>query len=393
MRERIAGAFVLLAVVLIVLVVTVRAWTVSDLVDDQEQIHQQQTVDLMGQVVDDRAAAGKPVGKRLLTTLVDVQSRVVLTPSDGPTVEAAGAAYDAVADHVEVTTETEAGTLVLTSASQRSAEVSARQLTSLIMLALLVAILAGLAGWWLASRLSAPFQALSGAAAALGRGRFDLHVPETRIPEAHAIGQALKVSAAQLEGRLARERDFAEYASHELRTPLTALQLELEDLTLRDDVPDDAKAAAERCMRRVDDVNHAAGHLVSITRQGALVEGGQVPLSLLATTITQAWADRLGEERRTVTARADGDLDVTFTPGPVEHVLEQVLDEVVGGDGPVRLRFVGSEDHLRVHVPGGVASIAPHPGVTSARDLAEAQGGRVTGDLVEAGLDILMPRR
>ena len=79
----------------------------------------------------------------------------------------------------------------------------------------------------------------------------------------------------QLEARLARERDFAEYASHELRTPLTALRMELEDLALRDDMPDDVKASAGRCVRRVDDVDSAAGHLVSITRQGALVEGGQ----------------------------------------------------------------------------------------------------------------------
>ncbi len=261
------------------------------------------------------------------------------------------------------------------------------------MLALLVAILAGLAGWWFAVRLTAPFASLAGAAAALGRGRFDLQLPETRIPEARAIGQALKVSAAQLEGRLARERDFAEYASHELRTPLTALQLELEDLTLRDDVPDDAKAAARRCMQRVDDVNAAAGELVSITRQGALVEGGAVALSELATHVTQAWADRLADERRTVTARADGDLDVTFTPGPVEHVLELVLGDVVGGTGPVRLRLRRRRLPRPDLRPARRRLPAPHPGLTAARQLAESQGGRITGDLDDAGLDILMPRR
>ena len=283
--------------------------------------------------------------------------------------------------------------VVLTSTPQEIDDVASRQFTSLLMLALLVAILAGLAGWWFAVRLTAPFTSLAGAAAALGRGRFDLQLPETRIPEARAIGQALKVSAAQLEGRLARERDFAEYASHELRTPLTALQLELEDLTLRDDVPDDAKAAARRCLQRVEDVNAAAGELVSITRKGALVEGGEVALSELATHVTQAWADRLGADRRTVTARADGELDVTFTPGPVEHVLELVLGDLVGGTGPVRLVFVGDDSHVRISVPSGVASPAPHPGLTAARELAESQGGRITGDLDAAGLDILMPRR
>lgn len=201
------------------------------------------------------------------------------------------------------------------------------------------------------------------------------------------------MSAAQIEGRLARERDFAEFASHELRTPLTALQLELEDLTVRDDVPDDAKAAARRCLQRVDDVNEAAGELVSITRQGALVEGGAIALGELATHVTHDWADRLAGDRRTVTAHADGALDLTYTPGPVEHVLELVLGDVVGGSGSVRLGFVGDDTHVRISVPPGIASPAPHPGLVAARQLVETQGGRITGDLDDAGIEILMPRR
>lgn len=294
-----------------------------------------------------------------------------------------------------VTAEADAGggTVVLTSTSQQIQDVYARQFSSLLMLALLVAILAGLAGWWFARRLTAPFELLAGAAAALGRGRYDLTLPSTRIPDARAIGQALKVSAAQIEGRLARERDFAEFASHELRTPLTALRLELGDLTVRDDVPDDAKAAARRCLQRVDDVNEAAGELVSITRQGALVEGGAIALGELATHVTHAWADRLSGDRRAVTAHADGALDLTFTPGPVEHVLELVLGDVVGGSGSVRLGFVGNDIHVRISVPPGVASPAPHPGLVAARQLVETQGGRITGDLDGAGIEILMPRR
>lgn len=146
-------------------------------------------------------------------------------------------------------------------------------------------------------------------------------------------------------------------------------------------------------MERVDDVNNAAGELVSLTRQGALVEGGQVPLGVLATEVTQLWADRLDEERRTVTARADGELDATFTPGPIEHVLELVLGDVAGGSGPVRLRFVGSPSHVRISVPSGIASPGPHPGLVAARVLAESQGGRISGDLDGTGRDLLMPRR
>ena len=59
----------------------------------------------------------------------------------------------------------------------------------------------------------------------------------------------------------------------------------------------------------------------------------------------------------------------------------------------VRLVFEGSPNHLRVEVPAGVASAPPHPGLTEARELAEQQGGRVTGDLVASGVTVWMPRR
>ena len=392
MRERLTGSFVLMAVIVLVVVVTIRTWALDDLVRDQEQAHQSDRAGLLARVLVDRVESGGTVDRALLKGLVDEESRLEYVRPDGGSLVAQGAAYAGLDDRISAEADAGDGTVVLTSGPRDSDAVSSRQFTSLLMLALLVAILAGLAGWWLAVRLTAPFAALAGAAAALGRGRFDLTLPATRIPEARAIGQALKVSAAQIEGRLERERDFAEYASHELRTPLTVLHLELEDLTLRDDVSDDAKAAARRCLQRVDDVNVAAGELVSITRQGALVEGGAVALSDLATHVTQAWSDRLADDKRTVTARADGDLDVIFTPGPVEHVLELILDDVVGGSGPVRLSFMGNDSHLRVTVPPGIASPAPHPGLTAARQVVESQGGRITGDLA-AGLDILMPRR
>ena len=93
-----------------------------------------------------------------------------------------------------------------------------------------------------------------------------------------------------------------------LKTPLTSLRLELEDLTLRDDVPEDAKAAAARCIRSVDAVNRSAGELVALSRRGSLVEGAELTLHDLATQLAQRWADRLAEERRPLSASAEGDL-------------------------------------------------------------------------------------
>jgi signal transduction histidine kinase len=281
-------------------------------------------------------------------------------------------------------------------------DILGRDTGTLITLFLLIGLLAGIAGWIAARALSSPFQRLAVAAAALGRGRFDLDLPKTRVPEAQAIGKALQTSAHELQSRLSRERDFAEHASHVLKTPLTGLRLELEDMTLRDDVPEDAKAAAARCLRSVDAVNRSAGELVALSRRGSLVEGAELTLHDLATQQAQRWADQLAEKHRQLSASADGDLEMALTPGPVEHVLDLVLSDVVqDGKGPVKITFLGEHDHLRIRMPAGVVASGarrrrrrqPGAGIAEARQVVEAQGGRVTGNGRDEDLEILLPRR
>ena len=77
---------------------------------------------------------------------------------------------------------------------------------------------AALVGFLMALLLARPFRQLAGAAGQLGRGRFDLDLPRTDVPEAKAISHALLTSAGQLQERLASEQSFAEHASHVLRT-------------------------------------------------------------------------------------------------------------------------------------------------------------------------------
>ncbi len=63
MRERLAGSFVLLAVIVLVLVVSIRAWTVEDLVRDQEQAHQSDRARSIATVLADRVEAGGTVDR------------------------------------------------------------------------------------------------------------------------------------------------------------------------------------------------------------------------------------------------------------------------------------------------------------------------------------------
>ena len=403
MRERITIAFVVLALAVLVGAGTIRAFTLRDLLREQEGAHLRHDVVLMDALVTDRLATGEPVDKDFLSGLIEPTTRLEYAETSGRTVVVRGEDYDGdPADDIDASLTSDVGTFTLGKEPKVIGDIFGRDVGALVTLFLLIGLLAGLAGWVAASALSSPFQKLASAAGALGRGRFDLDLPRTRIPEAQAIARSLRTSASQLETRLRQERAFAEHASHELRTPLTSLRLELEDLTLRDDVPADAREAAARCLSSVDDVNRSAGELVAMARQGSLVEGAQVSLHELATQLAQRWADRLGEVRRQLSASAEGDLDLAVTPGPVEHVLDLVLSDIVrsGGRGPVRITFYAEDAFLRVRMPAGVIGSGgrrrgrqPGAGLEAAREVAEAHGGRLTGDGAGQDLEILLPRR
>jgi signal transduction histidine kinase len=393
MRERLTAAFIALAVGVLVLAGTLRLLAVHDLLRDQELAHLEQHAELISALVDDRRETGAPVTRAVLKRVVDPDVRLEYVGPGERSIVVTGAEYVDAGDDALTASRGSRATVRLSEGFEGPVQAYALDPWSLLMLALLVALLAGVAGWWLARRLAAPFQSLAGAAAALGRGRFDLELPDTRIPEARAIAEALRVSAGQLESRISRERELAEHASHVLRTPLTSLRLELEELTLRDDVPADVEAAVRRCIERVDSASSSAGELVALTRSGALVEGAETSLEELAHHVAQDWTNQLAG-RRTVSAAVEGDLALRVTPGPIEQLLDLVLPDVKRGRGPVRLVFVGEGGHLRVRLPAGTVpnGSATRTGLEAATALAESQGGRITGNDA-GGVEILLPRR
>lgn len=403
MRERLTTSFIVLSVLLLLGAGVVRSFVLRDLIREQERAHVQQEVVLITEIVDSRQAAGASIDREFLSRLVGPDDRLEYVPADSQPIVVRGASYDGAddpEDELSASSETAAGSLTVSQSPEVVSDILGRDVGSLLVIFLMIAVVAGLIGVGISRALSAPFRQLAAAAAALGRGRFDLDLPRTRIPEARAIAQALATSAGQLENRLRRERDFAEHASHVLRTPLTGLRLELEDLTLRPDVPADAKAAAARGIATVDEMNAVAGELVELARSGSLVEGAELPLVDLATQLAQRWADRLAARNRSLTASAEGDLTLTYTPGPIEHVLDLVLAEVVRrGTGSVRIVFVGQEGgHLRVRISSdgrvaGASGAQQPPRLDQARTVVEALGGKISGDDPAAGLEVLLPRR
>lgn len=403
MRERLTLAFVVLTILLLLGAGIIRSYVLRDLIKEQESQHLSQEVSLISSIVDNRSETGATIDEEFLETLASPDARLEYDPESGPPVVVYGDEYAGTDDPDEdmaAAVVLDDATITLSQSDEVVRAIVGRDMSSIAALFLLIAVVAGIVGFIIASALSSPFQRLAVAAAALGRGRFDLELPKTRIPEARAISNALRASAHQLEDRVHRERDFAEHASHVLRTPLTGLRLELEDLTLRDDVPDDVKETAARSLASVEQVGTVAAELVDLTRRGSLMEGSELPLVDLATQLAQRWADRLGVRNRTLTAAAEGDLSLSYTPGPVEHVTDLLLADVVRrGTGSVRIVFYGEDGgHLRVRVESeGRTDEAPGADaldrIAQVRSVAEALGGRVTGDHPADGVEVLLPRR
>jgi signal transduction histidine kinase len=403
MRNRLTSAFIVLSILLLLGAGLIRSFVLRDLIREQESAHLQQQSALMAEIVSTRQAGGGGIDPDFLSGLVAPDGRLEYAPDRGEPVIARGARYagsDGAPGDLAASVTLDDGVVTVSQSPEVVQDILGRDVGSVLVLFLMIGVLAGAIGFVVSRALSAPFQQLAVAAAALGRGRFDLDLPRTRIPEARAIAQALGTSAAQLRDRLSRERDFAERASHVLRTPLTGLRLELEELSLRDDLPRDVRDTAARGLASVDGMNAVAGELVELSRSGTLVEGAELPLVDLATQLAQRWADRLAVRDRTLSASAEGDLSLTYTPGPIEYVLDLLLADVVRrGTGGVRIVFHGQEGgHLRVKVcsegPAERVRAEESGGrLDQARAVVEALGGRVLGDDPAAGLEVLLPRR
>ena len=206
----------------------------------------------------------------------------------------------------------------------------------------------------------------------------------TRVPEARAIGQALQTSAGQLQERLANEEAFAQHASHVLRTPLTGLRLDLDDLSMRTDLPEDVPATMAHAVVRIDAMDEVAGELVALSRSNSLVAGADIALRDLGTQCAQSWADALGPYGRVLMAAVEGEIDTRYTPGPIEFVLDILLADVVRrSGGAVRLTFHADEEgHLTIVVTSaGEARTEPGDdrALAKARAVTTALGGRLKG--------------
>jgi signal transduction histidine kinase len=219
----------------------------------------------------------------------------------------------------------------------------------------------------------------------------------TGVAEVDRLDEALVRGAQHTARRLASERDFAADASHQLRTPLTALLMRLEEIAATDDLGVVAEestiaiAQVERLSRVVDD-------LMSRTRSGVGASPA-VSLDSVLASLQREWQPAFASARRSILVSGERGLGVRATPVALAQILTTLLENSLShGRGTVEIAARRSGPSVVIEVTDGgegvPAAIAPHIfersvsstgsglGLSLARDLAEAAGGRL--ELVSA---------
>lgn len=396
MRERLTFIFVGVTIAMVLVTIALRALIMDEYMRDHQVEEHTDTARILAIAIAQRQDLRQPIDGEFLEQLVGAEYRLTFRAADGSEVTAVGPHYNRGEPDPELTSSraVPGGRLVIEESTAAVDRMVSRNLRDGLLLGALITLLAGAIGLVVARLLSEPFQQLAVAAAALGRGRLELDLPRSRIPEVNAISAALGSSARELQQRLHRERDLAEQASHVLRTPLTGLRLEMEELAARSDLPEDARQAADRAVGRVEAMNAVAGEVVRLARGGALVAGAELPLAELVAQATDRWGESFARTGRVLRLPISGDPSTTYTPGPVEQLLDLFLAELLArGDGAAQVALsVGEEGDLRLQVPCPTdESGSSSASVVRARALVAALGGRFRE--FQDGYDVLLPRR
>ncbi|CAN7313638.1 histidine kinase dimerization/phospho-acceptor domain-containing protein [Knoellia sp. LjRoot47] len=238
MRERLIALFVGLTVAVLALSGIPRAYAVADLVHANELSKADRSADLIAAVITERASTGGVVTEVSLDPLVQRDESVEYVTSGGAVTRAGTLTQRPSSDDISVTrTIPGGGRLTLWRSGDVVEESVSDAVLPMVLLAVALLLASALVGSVLARRLSKPFAELASVADDIGEGRFDVEVPHYAIPEAEAIGDALRRGASRLDELVERERSLAVNASHELRTPIAALRLELEDLAMWPQTP------------------------------------------------------------------------------------------------------------------------------------------------------------
>ncbi len=392
MRRRLINST--LAVVLVVIavfgvsLVIVESRTIDSSARESVQAD---AVQLVG-VVENRIAAGEKVAPSALSRQIDVHRYAVVevpgqapirlgTPPRGQVIQARRGGV-----HGETVVVQEPRSVV-------SQEVG-RTLLVILAVALLAIAAAVVLAIGQARRLTSPLTDLAETAERLGSGDPRPRHRRYGVPELDRVADVLDASAERIARMLTAERRLAADASHQLRTPLTALSMRLEEIIATDD-HDTVKEEATIALGQVERLTDVVQRLLTNSRDPRTGSAIAFDLDEVIKQQLEEWRPAYRGEGRGITRSGTRGLRTVGTPGAVAQVLATLIENsLMHGSGAVviRTRVTGNQVVVEVTdegagVPEDLGSRvfertvsgrnSTGLGLAVARDLAEADGGRL----------------
>ncbi|MFE0457068.1 ATP-binding protein [Streptomyces sp. NPDC058914] len=269
-----------------------------------------------------------------------------------------------------------------------------RTLLIIGLVALLAVIAAVLLAIRQANRLASPLTDLAETAERLGSGDPRPRHKRYGVPELDRVADVLDSSAERIARMLTAERRLAADASHQLRTPLTALSMRLEEITLTDD-PDTVKEEATIALTQVERLTDVVQRLLTNSRDPRTGSAVTFDLDEVIQQQLAEWRPAYRSAGRAIVSSGKRHLEAVGTPGAVAQVLAALIENSLmhgGGTVALRTRVTGNQAVIEVtdEGPGVPADLGARIferaisgrnstgiGLAVARDLAEADGGRL----------------
>jgi signal transduction histidine kinase len=269
--------------------------------------------------------------------------------------------------------------------------------TLLVILAVaLLAVLAAVAlAMRQARRLASPLTDLAETAERLGSGDPRPRHRRYGVPELDRIADVLDASAERIGRMLTAERRLAADASHQLRTPLTALSMRLEEIVATAEDQDAVRDEATIALGQVERLTDVVQRLLTNSRDPRTGSAVDFELDEVIKQQVEEWRPAYQAEGRSVELSGARRLRAVGTPGAVAQVLATLIENsLMHGAGTLMLhtRVIGNQAVVEVSDggPGVPQDLGARVfertvsgrnstglGLAVARDLAEADGGRL----------------
>ncbi|MDN3293162.1 ATP-binding protein [Streptomyces ficellus] len=343
-------------------------------------------------IVDSRLIGGEPVNPDILAeqsgakryALIEIPGRAPIEIGERPE----GSVISGVAHGERGETVT-----VQESRSTVTREVG-RTLLIIGAVALLAVVAAVLLAVRQANKLASPLTDLAETAERLGSGDPRPRHKRYGVPELDRVADVLDASAERIARMLTAERRLAADASHQLRTPLTALSMRLEEISVTDDLKT-VKEEAHIALTQVERLTDVVQRLLTNSRDPRTGSAIAFDLDEVVKQQIEEWRPAYRSAGRAIVRSGKVGMRAVGTPGAVAQVLAALIENSLmhgGGTVALRTRVIGNQAVVEVTDEGpGVpddlgARIFERTisgrnstgiGLAVARDLAEADGGRL----------------